>query len=219
MKKRLSLLAFFVLLVIKASAQVTIGSDVAPEKAALLDIKTEDGGAGEVSSKGGGLLLPRVEIANISTLGIFSDVTGIDSPEEKLKHKGLTVYNIGMANVEAGIYTWDGSKWRKAGSRKEVNFFYMPSIKIDLSVAPAPIDLYMKYRNQFLAPKVVSTGAPAIIPYYTSPADLYYYVTDYDEDVFASITISETGVMTYTLQSVLPPDANASFINIVFVIR
>ncbi|NDW18038.1 hypothetical protein D0T53_03790 [Dysgonomonas sp. 216] len=199
------------------SAQVTIGSETVPEKAALLDIKTRSGGAGLTSSDGGGLLMPRVSISDLSVLGIFSDITGLDNNDEKLKHRGLTVYNIGTTNVEAGIYVWDGAKWQKAGQKREIKFFYMPSIQIDLSQNPQPIDLHARYVDQFQHPKASSTGS--VIPYYVNASDLDYYITDYDEDIFASVTVDATGEMVYTLQNPLPADVCCSFINIVFVVK
>ena len=217
MKKGLSLSVLFVLFAITVSAQVTIGSDVVPEKAALLDIKTRTGGAGDTSSDGGGLLMPRVSISDISNLGIFTDVTGLDDANEKLKHKGLTVYNIGTINVEAGIYVWDGAKWQKAGLKREVNLFYMPSIQIDLSQNPQPIYLHARYIQQFQNPKASSTGTA--IPYYVNASDLDYYITDYDTNIFATVTVDATGKMEYTLQNPLPADVCCSFINIVFVIK
>lgn len=213
---------FFAVLCISATstfAQVTIGSDIAPEKAALLDLKTQSGDNGMVSSKGGGLLLPRVEIQEISTLGIFDEITGLDTSNEKEKHIGLSVYNIGTADIEAGIYVWNGERWVKAGYKNGIDFFYMPSIKIDLSQTVASINLYLEYIEQFKRPKVVSTGAPAEIPHYSNPLAFYYYVTDYDSDIFDTITVSDTGVMTYTLKNPLPSDITHSFINIVFSLK
>lgn len=217
MKKRIIISALFLLIVVGVSAQVTIGSDVVPEKAALLDLKTRTGGAGDTSSDGGGLLMPRVSISDLSVLGIFSDISGLNDDEEKIKHKGLTVYNIGTVNVEAGIYVWDGAKWQKAGLKKEINFFYMPSIQIDLSQNPQPINLHTRYVNQFRQPKASSTGTG--IPYYVNASDLDYYITDYDETIFASVTVDATGEMVYTLQNPLPADVCCSFINIVFVVK
>ena len=220
MKKRIFLIALFPFFIMSSFAQVTIGSEELPEKAALLDIKTKVDNTGSVSSDNGGLLLPRVEISDATTLDVFSDITGIDTDEQKLRHKGLTVYNIGTTNMEEGVYVWNGTKWQKAGVKKEINFFYMPSIQIDLSQAtPDPINLYEKYRDQFLAPKAASPGAPVPIPYYSAPQDLYYYVTDYDADIIASVNISATGVMTYTLQDPLPGDVCCSYINIIFVVK
>lgn len=217
MRKRLLLITLLVFCMGAVSAQVTIGSDANPEKAALLDIKSRGGGIGQTSSDAGGLLMPRVSIADLSILGIFSEVTGLDTDEEKLKHRGLTVYNIGTTSVEAGIYVWDGAKWQKAGLKKEIKFFYMPSIKIDLSQAPQPINLHARYTHQFQNPKASSTGGS--IPYYVDSTDLDYYITDYDLDIFATVNVDVNGVMTYTLKNPLPADVCCSFINIVFVVK
>ncbi|HCO67212.1 MAG TPA: hypothetical protein DIT04_05575 [Dysgonomonas sp.] len=208
-------------------AQVTIGSDLEPAKAALLEIKTKDGGdQGDVSSTGGGILFPRVEIEDLSRLNVFSGIADseINSEEQQKRHKGLTVYNVGSnkqdgsINVEAGIYTWDGGKWQKAGIQKEVGFFYMPSIEIDLSTPPPAqgIDLYEKYEQQFTHPKAASTTDP--IPVF-GRSDLHYYITDYDEDIFDTVNVSADGKMTYTLQASLPAEVCCSFINIVFVVK
>lgn len=217
MKKRLLLLIIFTFYIITTFAQVTIGSGIVPEKAALLDLKTKNGGSGQNSSDGGGLLMPRVSISDLLTLGIFTEIAGLDTEEEKLKHKGLSVYNIGTTSVEAGIYVWDGVKWEKAGLRKEVNFFYMPSIQIDLSQNPLPINLHTRYVQQFSNPKASSTNKP--IPYYLEAEDLDYYITDYDEDIFQSVTVDETGEMIYILKDPLPSDVCCSYINIVFVTK
>lgn len=219
----LFVIGIFLFANIELSAQVTIGSDIEPEKAALLDIKTIDGGSnGDISSSTGGILFPRVEIESLTKLNVFSGIpdSQLSSEEQKERHKGLSVFNIGTANVEAGIYTWNGTKWEKSGTKKEINFFYMPSIPIDLSVkTPPPIELYEEYRKQFLTPKAASTGAPANVPYYLSANDLYYYVTGYDEDIFESVSITNTGRMTYTLKDDLPASVCCSYINILFVIK
>jgi len=198
-------------------AQVTVGSGAIPEKAALLDIKTITGSNGQISSDAGGLLLPRVTISDVSVLGVFANVSGIDTPQEKLMHKGLTVYNIGSINVEPGIYVWDSVKWQKAGVKKEVNFFYMPSIQIDLSQTSQTINLYTRYKAQFENPKASSTGT--LIPFYPNSTDLDYYITDYDLEVFDTVTVDTNGNMNYTLKSPLPADVCCSHINIVFVVR
>lgn len=219
-KKTAFATVLFAFSIMTSFAQVTVGVDLPPQKAALLDIKSKDDASGQISSENGGLLLPRVQITDFTKLGVFSKITGIDTPAEGIKHRGLTVYNIGNANINEGIYVWDGIKWQKAGVNKEIRFFYMPSIEIDLSQSsPLPINLYDKYKAQFLKPKVASSGAPEAIPFYVDPLDLYYYITDYDSNIFASIAISNTGLMTYTLKDPLPADVCCSHINIVFVIK
>jgi hypothetical protein len=106
------------------SAQVTIGMDAPPVKAALLDLKTQEAitpsSANDntnVTSNKGGLLLPRVKLKDKHTLEPFipvSDPDWTNSSATKIKevHAGLTVYNL-TSNVDfvPGMYTWDGQKW------------------------------------------------------------------------------------------------------------
>lgn len=228
-KKIFLLTAFFTFFTLTTFAQVTIGSDIPPEKGALLDIKTlkfEDQ-TKFVSSGDGGILLPRVEIYDVNVLDVFNDITGLDDNEQKSKHTGLVVYNVGTTIgtepntkilVEEGIYVWDGSKWRKAGINNPHNFFYMPSIEIDLSMAGS-IDLYDRYEKQFSQPAISSHPAIApTIPYYKKE-ELYYYVTEYSPDLFENITLSQEGVLNYTPKIDLPDDVCCAYINIVFVVK
>ena len=79
------------------SAQVTIGSEQAPEKNALLDLRENT--ADSLSSKG--LLLPRVKLASTTATTPLSAHV-----------KGMFVYNTATTNdVTPGIYYNDGSKW------------------------------------------------------------------------------------------------------------
>lgn len=229
-KKKYVLFTVIFFFAVTAFAQVTIGSGEIPEKAALLDIKTKKYAENTepVSSDRGGLLLPRVKISDIKDLGVFSEVTGLNDSAEKLKHTGLTVYNIGTTDnngkvlVEEGIYVWDGEKWMKAGISKPNKFFYMPSIEIPITT-PISINLYNEYVSQFTSPKAASTGAPASIPCYKSN-ELYYYITNAGKDsdgneIFTSFNITVDGELTYTVNSNLPDDVCCSYINIVFVVK
>ncbi|WP_316805658.1 hypothetical protein, partial [Pedobacter nototheniae] len=107
-------------------------------------------------------------------------------------------------------------------------FFYMPSVIVptaaDQFVAESgisgesfgTINLYARYNKQFGTPAVSSTGAPALP---VIPANqLYFYVTWYDTSVFASVSVSATGVLTYTVQSNADVTAG-SFMNIVFAVK
>lgn len=203
-----------------ANAQVTIGSELAPQKAALLDLKDKHfDNSEETATKG--LLLPRVKLVNAYDLRPLIDLSDPDYNALKITHKGLTVYNVGAVpsqNLTQGVYIWDGEKWQKAaGYKGPKDFFYMPSIAINTTQkGVATLDLYSLYKQQFQSPKVSSAGAPASIPYFANATDLYYYVTDYDTNIFSNISISNSGVMTYTITDTASP---ASFINIVFVIK
>ena len=222
--KSFILLLFIVVFPASIFGQVTIGSGGDPEKAALLDIKTQSASVlGGATTNTGGLLLPRVELQSISELAPFPVISESNYQDEKKKHKGLMVFNIAEVpsqNLEIGVYVWDGDKWNKgAGKSGRRDFFYMPSIPIQTSqnvTIDAPIDLYGLYKEQFSNPKVKSTNAPNSILYYTQPTDLYYYVTDYDESVFENVLITVDGKLTY---DVISPSTSCSYMNIVFVTK
>jgi len=96
-------------------AQVTIGSDVAPSKAALLEVKTKAADGNNVTSDKGGILLPRVELQRLNSLLPF--IADADLTVEDQKHAGLMVYNITAVpaeNIVRGFYVWDGSQWTSA---------------------------------------------------------------------------------------------------------
>lgn len=222
MKQFIRLFAFTLLLTfgMTLSAQVTVGSEVDPEKAALLDIKSQEATTlGGVTSNKGGLLLPRVALENKGSLSPFLNASDADYQNQMKSHTGLMVYNLtNNAGLERGIYVWNGQQWVRSGRGANVDFFYMPSIPIEASAVGAqqPINLYDIYKAQFTNPKVMSQGAPSSIPVFQSAADLYYYITDYDTSVFENITISEDGIMNYEVKS---SAGSSSFINIVFVIK
>lgn len=114
MKRLIFSLAFIATFAL-ANAQVTIGTDKEPSKAALLDIKDQNSAsAGGVTSTTGGLLLPRVNLVNVGDLEPF--ITGGGTADEKANHKGLVVYNLtNNASFKPGLYTWDGTGWILAG--------------------------------------------------------------------------------------------------------
>ncbi|MEL4308065.1 hypothetical protein, partial [Joostella sp. CR20] len=102
---------------------------------------------------------------------------------------------------------------------KAAKVFYPPSIAIDASTPSTEIktlDLYQQYKDQFATPAVSSAGAPSLIPTY-SKSDLYYYVTEYDTNVFTIIGIDADGIMSYRVDN-SPSDYN-SLINVVFVVK
>lgn len=98
------------------------------------------------------------------------------------------------------------------------NIFYPPSIVVDASSngTGRTINLYTQYTAQFATPAVASAGAPAAIPTYAA-SDLYYYVTEFDTNVFANVSVNTSGVMTYDVIAA-PADYN-SLINVVFVVK
>ncbi|WP_430614926.1 hypothetical protein [Flavobacterium sp. JP2137] len=193
------------LLALNALAQVKVGNNpqtINPN--ALFEIEGNKG-----------LLLPRLAL----------EKTTLSAP--LTAHVvGMTVYNTATVNdVKPGFYYNDGVKWAKmvTADDKAVKFFYMPSITFDTSQTRVgqTKNLYLEYKKQFsLDPAgyhVVSSGAPtAGIPYFDSPTDLYYYITDYDHTVFSNITILDNGIMTYDVTAAA---TDCSVINIVFVVK
>src|SRR5690554_324727 len=116
-------------------------------------------------------------------------------------------------------------------------FFYMPSIIVPTSEdqlnAPGSgataadwfidatgeggIDLHARYTVQFGTPMVTNTTQTTTLPTLTA-TQLDYNITWYDTNVFTSVSVSNTGVLTYTV------DDNAdvtvgSFMNIVFSVK
>jgi hypothetical protein len=98
MEKLISCLVIIVLTGViaeKTNAQVTIGSELAPDRDAILDLKETE----TISQKG--LRLPRVELQSTS------------SPAPLSAHKaGMQVFNVATAgDITPGIYINDGTKW------------------------------------------------------------------------------------------------------------
>jgi len=104
MRIRLLILGFSSLFFItNIQAQITIGSHEANRKGSLLDIKREN-------NEKKGLGLPRVALLSPNTLTVDDDAN-------RDKYVGLTVYNItDNGKVSEGIYSWEGTKWRRAVS-------------------------------------------------------------------------------------------------------
>lgn len=124
MKKQGLIIVFFILFIPALFAQVTIGSGIPPEKAALLDMKTKEAavdGSATTDENGGGLLLPRVELNNRTDLTPFITQGGMSDDVYstlKQKHKGLIVYNLSTDNkFLPGIYYWDGQQWQAMYTR------------------------------------------------------------------------------------------------------
>ncbi len=105
-------------------AQVTIGSGVAPQRGALLDLK-ENEDADHNSTKG--VLYPRVKLSKRDELyPMYGDANNPDTEYTankatlKKAYTGLVVYNLTsndsqtavMDIFQTGIFYWDGEQWR-----------------------------------------------------------------------------------------------------------
>jgi hypothetical protein len=82
------------------NAQVRIGDTTNPTAGAVLDLNNTT-----ADSYKGGLLLPKVNIANPDTEPVSTAI----STTETTALEGLIVYNI--ASGKEGIYVWNGSNW------------------------------------------------------------------------------------------------------------
>lgn len=116
MIKRIRLLVILFLPVCYLQAQVTVGSDIPPQKSAILELKSfESASPGGITTNkdGGGLLLPRIKLSNLNTFEPFMNPLTEPNYSEKFKHHtGMLIYNINEENgFQKGMYIWDGAKW------------------------------------------------------------------------------------------------------------
>uniref|UniRef100_UPI00262ED00E hypothetical protein n=1 Tax=uncultured Maribacter sp. TaxID=431308 RepID=UPI00262ED00E len=149
---------------------------------------------------------------------------GTNTPDAKLDVEGGTVrFSDYGSNAVSGTPTTllgvdaDGDVV-EVNSLKSSKIFYPPSIEVDVATTGTgrTIDLHDEYISQYGTPAVASAGAPAAIPTYIN-TELYYYVTYFDPTVFANVSVSATGVMTYDVIAA-PTDYN-TLINVVFVVK
>lgn len=178
------------------NSNVGIGTNTASSDAIL-----------EVNATNKGLLMPRLNLMAASDASPLSSHIA-----------GMTVYNTATAgDVTPGYYVNDGTKWIRF-DRAESKFFYAPTVSLSVSATGTGFthDLYADYLNNLQTPAVKSVGAPTTIPVYLA-TDLYYYVTDYDTNIFDNISIDANGLMTYDVISATA--TTCSFINVVFVIK
>ncbi|GHT41071.1 hypothetical protein FACS189437_07520 [Bacteroidia bacterium] len=89
------------------NAQVRIGLSNDPHEGAILDLSEAPSGAKL------GLLLPRVELTDLTTLQM-----GGSSAEEDQAAKGMLVFNTVAKTtpvaIPVGLYVWDGKDWKPA---------------------------------------------------------------------------------------------------------
>lgn len=183
-------------------AQTGVGTPT-PDPSAQLEIESSDKG----------ILIPRVELIE----------TTDNTPVGSNVASSLMVFNtIEQNDVKPGFYYWYSGKWQRLipeGTATMSKFFYMPAVLFDTSVVATDQtkNLHDEYINQFTGPGLIgSDQAPNAIPNVPDADDLYYYVTDYDEDVIENITIDADGTMHYDVIGNAGP---YSYVNIVFVIK
>lgn len=234
------------ILINPVQAQVTIGSNNPPAKAAILEIKSQESDVNNVTSNTGGLGLSRVLLENKYNLYPFIKVgdpewsTTAKQEATKKEHVGLMVYNL-TSNLATetrpefrfrrGIYVWDGTQWNFVYEGFGQRYFFIPSFNISFAGKQAgdlgtPVDLYGEYKKQFTrsgnATFISSNASLTRVPSpgfdrLYEPNELDYVITYYDTNVMQNVTISATGVLNYRFKSV--NTTSASFINVVFIIK
>ncbi|MBK5720799.1 fibrobacter succinogenes major paralogous domain-containing protein [Dysgonomonas sp. Marseille-P4677] len=103
-------------------AQVTIGSNIKPNKGSILDIKERQPTAGDPdqTTANRGLLMPRVTLLSLTELKpmySYADIENTPSGIDEQMHIGLIVYNIIQeicpgTDILEGLYVWQGSEWK-----------------------------------------------------------------------------------------------------------
>ncbi|WP_353121342.1 hypothetical protein [Dysgonomonas capnocytophagoides] len=186
--------------IMKLSAQIGINTDT-PHASSVLEIDTYNNDKG--------LLIPR--ITNAQKLAISSPAPSLMVYDTDLKC--ISQYKDTPSNP--GTYTWT------CLTLYNRHFFYMPSVNIptsdgsgNLLTGVQTLDLYSIYNTGFSVPKIKSAGANNSIPFF-EVNQLNYYVT-YTDPCITVAAISNTGVLSYTVNSLPNYDA---FMNIVFTVR
>ncbi|MDR3340972.1 MAG: hypothetical protein LBT25_12960 [Candidatus Symbiothrix sp.] len=206
----------------KLSAQITIGTLIEPEKAALLELKDKDADSNNETTSSGGLGLPRVRLVDRNTLEPFIPISDPEwiANSDKLKehHAGLMVYNINVTPVNdqsiademfrQGVYIWNGERWKEARFGKE-SFFPLPLFNLDLTKGEHSVNLYNEYNTQFSQSGRLYAAD-----------ELDYVVTFCDTTVLKIDSIGTKSDLFYTIkeapvESITP----AVFINVELVVK
>lgn len=139
-----------------------------------------------------------------------------------------TTENIGS---KKGFYYYDGTDWQRIIRKAQ---FYMPSIVVPTTVNTRhEVNLYQEYIKQYAHENIsnVYKNDKSIIPSSDRPIassvgasplktyrknDLDYFVVYYDNNVFTNLSITEEGVLTYTVTAEGAKNISAqTFMNIV----
>ena len=218
-----------VLTISEGATDVTVNLSDLDDTAAIAAVQADvDGNEADADAA----IALKEDAANKSTDGTLVDNSDTDFPtEQAVKTYVDTQITANTSVVTAGndiSVTGVGSSgdpYVIANFRP--NIFYPPSISIDVSaysgtpILNETIDLHAQYIAQYGSPMVRSDvgggdEAPATIPTYAS-GDLYYYVTFFDNTVFANVEVDANGEMEYDIIGA-PADYN-SLINVVFVVK
>jgi hypothetical protein len=198
---------------VAASAQVTIGSDAAPNPRAILDLQ----------SNNKAFLPPHVALDSIK------GATPVGNSADD-HYAGLVVYNTTNNPVKGlipGLYYNDGSKWvRLVNLANDPKWFYMPSIPLTVKTGNYTINLWEEYKKQFDRTMtgnliIKSIGAPDNPqPVVYQANELYYYVTGYDDKAFKQVELTGANghILSYKIDNTSIV-SDSTFMNIVLVVK
>jgi hypothetical protein len=188
------------------NAQVTIGSEINPVKGAILDLKNQEADPStNVTATKGGLLLPRVKLESENTLQPFISTSNSDT---KRDHIGLTVYNLtdNGTTFHEGIYLWTGVEWK---TLDHANVVFLPTFRLDTVSGNRTINLFDDvYKTNFNPASLTNyvsshpvAGTRIAFPGFDENAeDFYYVITNYDTAIYTIQSITNEGLMTYSLK-------------------
>ncbi|MFY0714327.1 hypothetical protein J1D01_11655 [Seonamhaeicola sp. NFXS20] len=132
----------------------------------------------------------------------------------------LSIEGLQSGSIDDQLVVADANGTLKQIKAAMPKFFYMPAIIFNTSTTGSfTRDLHAEYVAQFTGsgnPTLVSSaGASSGIP--TLPAnELEYYITYYDTNVFANLSIDANGVLSY---DIVGNATEASYMTIVFVVK
>ena len=169
---------------------------------------------------GGALIKPTtVTTTTANTLAIGGLQTGNNTNIYNGSSYTSTADRIVVADPSTGVL-----KQVKAAMPK---FFYAPSVVVPTHNASGVVlsgtqtlNIYTFYSQQFgfnASAGQARSNSASSLPV-LAPADLDYFVTYFDTNVFNTVTVSAAGVISYTVKPTAVP-TEASFMNIVFKVR
>ena len=214
-------LSIFLLTASLSQAQVGFGIPT-PNASAQVDISATDKG----------LLIPRISLT--STTQQLSTANA--------NEHSLLIYNNGTILPE-GFYYWksnivnnvDNSTWIAVGSEtaSTPKFFYMPSVALPVTPEMVTamgnsnithadgtytVNLHAIFSSQFSTPVIKSSTTASLNGFVLNANQYEYFVTSADASVFTVTGLSETGVLTYTVNANAIV-RNSSFMNIVLKVK
>lgn len=110
--KKNIIVIFFILLGLYTNpvvAQVTIGTNIPPQKSALIELKEYEPTTDNVTATKG-FVMPRVKLISRTSLSPIISDTEVTA-EDKKNNAGLQVYHVGGSNMKEGTKVWDGTRW------------------------------------------------------------------------------------------------------------